>query len=90
MLTGEPIPVAKELGDSVSAGTVNGNSSLTIVATKVGSDTVLAQIINMVTEAQNSKPAIAHLADKVSSIFVPSVMIIAVLTALAGITLAPT
>ncbi|GAM59127.1 lead, cadmium, zinc and mercury transporting ATPase [Vibrio ishigakensis] len=50
----------------------------------------MAQIINMVTEAQNSKPAIAHLADKVSSIFVPSVMIIAVLTALAGITLAPT
>ncbi|GAM73678.1 hypothetical protein JCM19241_3133 [Vibrio ishigakensis] len=82
MLTGEPIPVAKQLGDSVSAGTVNGNSSLTIVATKVGSDTVLAQIINMVTQAQNSKPAIAHLADKVSSIFVPSVMIIAVLTAL--------
>lgn len=82
MLTGEPVPVSKELGDSVSAGTVNGNSSLTIVATKVGSDTVLAQIINMVTQAQNSKPAIAHLADKVSSIFVPSVMIIAVLTAL--------
>ncbi|WP_261815420.1 heavy metal translocating P-type ATPase [Vibrio gallicus] len=83
MLTGEPVPVEKQTGENVSAGTVNGNSSITVVATKVGKETALSQIIDMVVRAQNSKPSIARLADTVSGVFVPSVMIISVLTALA-------
>jgi Cu+-exporting ATPase len=89
MLTGEPIPVIKRLGDKVAGGTINGDHSLTIKATKVGSDTVLAQIIEMVSTAQNSKPAISRLADKISSVFVPSVMIIAIVTALIWYNLGP-
>ncbi|MGB2078554.1 MAG: heavy metal translocating P-type ATPase [Vibrio sp.] len=83
MLTGEPVPVEKQQGDTVSAGTVNGQGSFVMVAQKVGRDTLLSQIIDMVSQAQNSKPPISQLADKVSAIFVPSVMILAVLTALA-------
>jgi Cu+-exporting ATPase len=83
MLTGEATPIEKVRGDFVSAGTVNGQGSLLFKATRIGSDTLLAQIIHMVTKAQNSKPPISVLADKVSSVFVPSVMIIAILTALA-------
>ncbi|GEM79617.1 heavy metal translocating P-type ATPase [Vibrio superstes] len=82
MLTGEPIPVIKSIDDTVSAGTINGDQNLTIVATKIGSDTMLAQIIEMVSNAQNSKPSISHLADRVSSIFVPTVMILSIVTAL--------
>ncbi|MFD1383809.1 heavy metal translocating P-type ATPase [Rhodanobacter aciditrophus] len=82
MLTGEPVPVEKSQGSNVSAGTVNGNGSFTYRATKIGADTLLAQIINMVGEAQNSKPPISKLADKVSAIFVPSVMLIATAAAL--------
>lgn len=82
MLTGEPLPITKHAGDAVSAGTVNGQGSFVFEAKKVGGDTVLAQIINMVSNAQNSKPDISHLADKVSSIFVPCVMILSILTAL--------
>ncbi|GAD79104.1 heavy metal translocating P-type ATPase [Vibrio ezurae] len=82
MLTGEPIPVLKSIKDTVSAGTINGEQNLTIQASKVGSDTMLAQIIEMVSNAQNSKPAISHLADKVSSVFVPTVMILSIITAL--------
>lgn len=83
MLTGEPLPVAKAQGDEVSAGTVNGRGGLVYRATRVGSDTRLGQITEQVASAQNSRPPIGDLADKVSSVFVPSVMIIAVLTALA-------
>ncbi len=83
MLTGEPLPVAKATGDEVSAGTVNGKGSLIYRATRVGADTKLGRITEQVASAQNSRPPIGELADKVSSIFVPTVMIIAVLTALA-------
>ncbi|WP_219702047.1 heavy metal translocating P-type ATPase [Marinomonas lutimaris] len=83
MLTGEAAPIEKNAGSLLSAGTVNGQGSLLFKATRIGSDTLLAQIIAMVGKAQNSKPPISVLADKVSSIFVPSVVIIAILTALA-------
>ncbi|MGJ7458451.1 heavy metal translocating P-type ATPase [Halomonas sp. RA08-2] len=82
MLTGEPLPVTKATGDEVSAGTVNGKGSLVYRATRVGADTKLGRITEQVATAQNSRPPIGELADKVSSIFVPTVMIIAVLTAL--------
>ncbi|WP_444989524.1 heavy metal translocating P-type ATPase [Halomonas mongoliensis] len=82
MLTGEPLPVGKAAGDEVSAGTVNGKGSLVYRATRVGADTRLGRITEQVASAQNSRPPIGELADKVSSIFVPTVMIIAVLTAL--------
>ncbi|KPQ26816.1 MAG: Cu2+ exporting ATPase CopA, partial [Halomonas sp. HL-93] len=82
MLTGEPEPIKKGQGDEVSAGTVNGKGGLVYQATRVGADTRLGQITEQVASAQNSRPPIGELADKVSSIFVPSVMIIAVLTAL--------
>ncbi|MGP3372542.1 HAD-IC family P-type ATPase, partial [Escherichia coli] len=67
MLTGEAEPIKKGAGSSVSAGTVNGHGSLLFTATRVGSDTLLAQIITLVGKAQNSKPPISVLADKVSS-----------------------
>ncbi|WP_017431152.1 heavy metal translocating P-type ATPase [Vreelandella jeotgali] len=83
MLTGEPDPINKTLGDDVSAGTVNGKGGLVYRATRVGNDTRLGQITRQVASAQGSRPPIGDLADKVSSVFVPSVMIIAVITALA-------
>lgn len=82
MLTGEPIPVFKALGESVSAGTINQDGSLVITASGIGSDTMLSRIITMVREAQSSKPAIAKLADQISSIFVPVVVAIAIVSAL--------
>ena len=82
MLTGEPTPVKKNIGDQLSAGTLNRNGSLTFRATRVGKSTLLAQIIEMVTKAQNSKPPISRLADQISAIFVPSVLLISVFTAL--------
>lgn len=82
MLTGEPIPSLKSLGNAVHAGTINQQGSFTFKATKVGEHTMLARIITMVRNAQSSKPKLAKLADKISSIFVPSVMIIAILSAL--------
>ncbi|KKO05579.1 hypothetical protein LCGC14_0072190 [marine sediment metagenome] len=89
MLTGEPIPVTKRAGDEVSAGTVNGRGGLVYQATRVGADTRLGQITEQVASAQNSRPPIGELADQVSSVFVPSVMIIAVLTALVWFNLGP-
>jgi Cu+-exporting ATPase len=89
MLTGEPLPVEKQIRDPVSAGTVNGQGSFIFEAQKVGSDTILSQIINMVTNAQNSKPPISQLADKVSSVFVPTVMILSIITALAWYNFGP-
>jgi Cu+-exporting ATPase len=80
MLTGEPIPVSKKVGDKVVGGSVNKSGSFLFKATHIGKDTALSQIIEMVRKAQNTKPEIGRLADKVSSIFVPTVMIIAVLT----------
>lgn len=89
MLTGEPLPVAKSAGDEVSAGTVNGKGGLIYRATRVGTDTRLGQITEQVASAQNSRPPIGELADQVSSVFVPAVMIIAVLTALVWFNLGP-
>ncbi|MFL1464557.1 heavy metal translocating P-type ATPase [Marinobacter sp. HN1S83] len=89
MLTGEPMPVSKGEGDEVSAGTLNTHGSIIYEATRVGSDTALAQIIKLVKKAQGSKPAIGRLADKISSVFVPSVMLIAVIAALVWYNLGP-
>jgi Cu+-exporting ATPase len=81
MLTGEPVPVHKQVGDTLHAGTVNQQGGLTFKATGVGSDTMLARIIDLVREAQSSKPELAKLADRISSVFVPVVVCIALLTA---------
>jgi len=89
MLTGEPIPVEKGEGDSVSAGTINKTGSFLFRATRVGKDTALAQIINMVKRAQNSKPPIGRLADVISAYFVPTVMIVAVTSALVWLNFGP-
>ena len=77
MITGEPMPVQKNIGDNVVGGTLNTSGSFTFRATKVGSETLLAQIIKMVEEAQGSKAPIQALADKISSIFVPIVLVLA-------------
>jgi Cu+-exporting ATPase len=89
MLTGEPIPVEKKTGDTVVGGTINKTGSFLFRASRVGKDTALARIIEMVRKAQNAKPEIGRLADKVSGIFVPAVLIIAVATMLAWFNLGP-
>jgi len=78
MITGEPIPNLKKTGDEVIAATINKNSVLKIKATKVGKDTLLAQIIKLVEEAMGSKPPIQRLADKIVTYFIPTVLTIAV------------
>jgi Cu+-exporting ATPase len=78
MLTGEPLPAAKNPGDEVTGGTLNTTGALTIRASRVGRDTVLARIIQLVRQAQGSKAPIASLADRVSYYFVPAVMAAAV------------
>ncbi len=80
MISGESIPVEKKTGDEVIGATINKTGSFKFEATKVGRDTMLSQIINMVQEAQGSKPPIARLADRIASIFVPVVMGISALT----------
>lgn len=80
MLTGESLPVEKTVGAEVVAGTMNQTGSFLFTATRIGRDTALAQIIKSVRQAQSSKPEIARLADKISSIFVPAVVVISVLT----------
>lgn len=82
MLTGEPIPVRKSAGDNVSAGTLNQSGSLVYLATHVGRDTALARIVALVKQAQGSKPAIGRLADSISAVFVPVVLLIAIASAL--------
>ncbi|MDZ7265930.1 MAG: heavy metal translocating P-type ATPase [candidate division KSB1 bacterium] len=82
MITGEPIPVEKNPGDKVTGGTVNGAGSFVMQAQRVGSDTLLAQIVDMVAQAQRSRAPIQGLADKVSGYFVPAVVAIAVVTSL--------
>jgi Cu+-exporting ATPase len=89
MLTGEPMPVEKAQGDKVAAGTLNKTGSIVFRATRVGKDTALAQIINMVKRAQNSKPPIGRLADLISAYFVPVVMIVSVISALAWLNFGP-
>jgi len=80
MISGEPIPVEKTKGDTVFSGTINQKGSLRIVATKIGEDTLLSQIIKQVENAQASKPAIQKLADQVAGIFVPIVIGLSLLT----------
>ena len=80
MVTGEPIPVEKSKGDKVTGGTVNGTGSFIMQAERVGSETLLAQIVWMVSEAQRSRAPIQRLADVVSSYFVPAVIVSAVIT----------
>ncbi|WP_292011083.1 heavy metal translocating P-type ATPase [Chryseobacterium sp.] len=80
MITGEPIPVTKNQDDKVSSGTLNGNQVFIMKAEKVGNETLLSQIIKMVNDASRSKAPIQKLTDKVSKIFVPTVIVIAVLT----------
>jgi len=80
MITGEPIPVEKSISDKVSSGTINGNQVFIMKAEKVGDETLLSQIIKMVNEASRSKAPIQKLTDKVSKIFVPTVILLAVLT----------
>jgi Cu+-exporting ATPase len=80
MITGEPLPVQKSVGDKVTGGTVNGTGSFVMRAERVGNDTLLGQIVNMVAEAQRSRAPIQGLADKVSAIFVPVVLAVSVIT----------
>ncbi len=80
MITGEPLPVEKTVGDKVTGGTVNGPGSFVMRAERIGSDTLLGQIVNMVGEAQRSRAPIQGLADKAAGIFVPTVLAVSVLT----------
>ena len=80
MITGEPIPVNKSQEDKVSIGTINGNQTFLMKAEKVGSDTLLSQIIHMVNDASRSRAPIQNLADKVSGYFVPVVVLISIIT----------
>ncbi|MBE0515878.1 MAG: copper-translocating P-type ATPase [Methanophagales archaeon] len=80
MITGEPIPGLKQKGDGVVGGTLNKNSVLTFIATKIGRETVLAQIIKLVEDAQGSKPPVQRIADKAVSYFIPAVLTIALLS----------
>lgn len=89
MLTGESMPVEKTPGDQVIGATINKTGAFTFKAAKVGRDTVLAQIIRLVQEAQGSKAPIQRLADKVASYFVPAVMVIAALTFVAWLIFGP-
>jgi Cu+-exporting ATPase len=89
IVTGESVPVDKKPGDAVIGSSVNKTGAFTFRATKVGADTALARIVEMVERAQSSKPPIGRLVDQVSSYFVPSVMIIAILTFLAWLNFGP-
>ena len=80
MITGEPLPVEKTVGDQVTGGTVNGSGSFVMRAERIGSDTLLGQIVKMVAEAQRSRAPIQGLADKVAGIFVPAVLAVSVIT----------
>ena len=89
MLTGEPLPVPKGHGDEVSAGTLNKTGSIVFSATRVGADTALARIIRLVRQAQNSKPPIGRLADSIAAVFVPAVIVIAIIAGLVWFSTGP-
>jgi Cu+-exporting ATPase len=89
MITGEPIPVEKSVGDAVTGGTQNTTGALVVVAEKTGQDTLLAHIVRMVSDAQRSRAPVQQLADRVSAIFVPAVLVIAALTFVAWALLGP-
>ena len=80
MITGEPIPVDKKMGDNVIAGTINGNKSFVMIAEKVGSETLLSQIVEMVNNASRSKAPIQKLSDNIAKYFVPIVILISIIT----------
>ena len=80
MITGEPIPVTRQPGDNVIGGTINQDGRLIVRVTKTGSETALAQIVQLVEHAQSSKPPVQQLADRVAAVFVPSVLLIALIT----------
>ncbi|MEH6569864.1 MAG: heavy metal translocating P-type ATPase [Halioglobus sp.] len=80
MITGEPIPVSKAIGDSVTSGTINGSQSFVMLAEKVGADTLLSHIIKMVNDASRSRAPIQKLADSIAKYFVPAVIAIAIVT----------
>ncbi|MEN8884143.1 MAG: heavy metal translocating P-type ATPase [Flavobacteriaceae bacterium] len=80
MISGEPIPVDKEVNDKVTSGTINGKQSFVMKAEKVGADTLLSQIIHMVNNASRSKAPIQKLADKISGYFVPVVIVVSIIT----------
>ncbi|RTZ61670.1 MAG: hypothetical protein DSZ32_01470 [Gammaproteobacteria bacterium] len=82
MLTGEPVPAGKRQGDSVVAGTINQSGSFLFRSTRIGKDTTLARIVEMVRDAQSSKPPMQRLVDRIAAVFVPAVLIIAIITAL--------
>ncbi|MEO7555563.1 MAG: heavy metal translocating P-type ATPase, partial [Acidimicrobiales bacterium] len=86
MLTGESVPVDKQVGDTVAGATINASGVLTVRATAVGTDTALAQIVRLVAEAQGSKAPVQRLADRISGIFVPVVLVIAAATLIAWAT----
>ena len=83
MLTGESIPVSKNVGDDIYGGTVNSNGSITAEVTAVGEDSVLSRIVNMIEETQSTKAPVARMADRVAAVFVPVVISIAIVAALA-------
>jgi Cu+-exporting ATPase len=89
MITGEALPVEKSPGDKVIGGTLNNTGSFVVEAERVGSDTVLAQIVQMVSEAQRSRAPIQKLADKVAGYFVPAVLLIAAMTFVAWVSIGP-
>ena len=89
MLTGEPLPVEKGPGDTVTGGTINKNGSLVIEAARVGADTMLSQIVEMVSNARRSRAPIQGLADKVASYFVPTVVLVALLSFVAWLSFGP-
>lgn len=89
MLSGEPVPVAKQPGDAVMAGTINTNGHLRYRAERVGRDTVLAQIVRMVQEAQGSKVPVQNMVDRIAAVFVPVIIGVALLSFAAWIILAP-
>jgi P-type Cu+ transporter len=89
MLTGEPLPHTKKSGDNVTGGTLNKSGSFIFKATRVGQDTALAKIIQLIQQAQSSKPPLAKLADQIAGYFVPAVLIIAIITALVWFNIGP-
>ena len=89
MITGEPLPVEKQIGDQVTGGTVNGTGSFVMRAERIGSDALLGQIVKMVAESQRSRAPIQGVADRVAAIFVPTVLMISALTFLCWLILGP-
>jgi Cu+-exporting ATPase len=89
MITGEPVPAEKTIGNKLTGGTVNGSGSFVMRADRIGSDTLLGQIVNMVSQAQRSRAPIQGLADKVAGVFVPVVLAVSVLTFVLWISFGP-